>query len=144
MGRLQVRARSVPLVPQGFSFLAGDSRATKRDWEAEAVTRIDPADHSGLFGKLPKPSPGPESLPRSRHSELRGTGAGQGEWRTRFCLLPFRPTLSWFPSFLSVWPWKGEHLSQNVPGVSDRPGVERTVDEVRLSTWELVLASRDF
>lgn len=117
-----------PSVSQGFSFLAGDSGDTERGWAEleEAVTGIDPADRSGLSRKLPKPSPGPESLPRSRHPELRGTGAGQGEWRTRFCLLPFRPTLSRFPSFLSIWLWKEGHPNQNVPGVSDSllPGPE--------------------
>lgn len=59
-----------PSVSQGFSFLAGDSGNTERDWAAEAVTGIDPADRSGLSGKLPKPLPGPESLPRSWHPEL--------------------------------------------------------------------------
>lgn len=117
-----------PSVPQGFSFLAGDSGDTERDWAAEAVTGIDPADRSGLSGKLPKPSPEPESLPRSRHPELQHTHRCRAG-RVEDEILPSPPFVPPSPGSLPFCPFglgKGVHPNQKVPGVSDSllPGPE--------------------
>lgn len=148
-GWLQVRARSVPLVPRcrrGSPCLSGDSGDTERDWAAEAVTGVGPATLRAALGYLessPNLHPGEKVCPvagtRSSEAQVQCKESGWGD--SASSLVTPLGSLSLCP----VVPLEEGTLrgSQTV-SYSAPSRAAAVIDGVRPSTWELVQASGDF